>query len=304
MILLPKYQDREIIIPSSAGYGIKGEFRLVLMDCMGKVIRDTGWFPNLITQRGLINVSNSNWNSYTHIGSSSAAPSYYDTTLTSHLAYSNTIQSQVDAVAGAPNYEVSTTLARRFAAGVGTGTIREMGINNSSSNTAMCIRSLVSPAITKLADQVLDVYHKFSIYRRLTDQTGTVSIGAGSYSYTLRGLNIDESFTKYALSPFVPNPSPNYSGVSNGGLVALTAQPAPSVVQSAGITTGSKGEGYTNFAVNFGLNEGNISGGFNLLFVYDQFNFTGGVQVYLSPKVPKTASDVMTINMQMTWAAR
>jgi hypothetical protein len=114
---------------------------------------------------------------------------------------------------GPSTYIARQTQGYRFAAGVGTGTIREFGTGPSSSNINMCVHTLVSPEVNKAADQVLDVYYRFSVYPDLTDNTGSVLIDGQTYDWVSRVARIEDyDAPMYFMEPY---PSPTYHWVSS-----------------------------------------------------------------------------------------
>jgi hypothetical protein len=87
--------------------GVKrgGEFRLIVRDLMGRVTQDTGWFPNLLTDQGLINMAAQNaWSSNMNVGSGTTPPAFTDTSLVSWMAdvYSSIVDSGGTAGSGSP----------------------------------------------------------------------------------------------------------------------------------------------------------------------------------------------------------
>ena len=194
---IKKYKDIIVDNPITTKMGVGGEFNLVLRDANGRYLYETGWFPNLITDFGLIQMySLASYDTYFHIGSSNQAPAVTDTSLVSWLAdSSNPTPGYSEGNDGSPDYSWWSIASRRFAAGDGTGTIREVGLSNTSSNTNMVIRALVTPEITKNVDQVLDVYYRFRIYPNLTDSTGQVDVEGELYNWTQRWASIQTADT-------------------------------------------------------------------------------------------------------------
>jgi len=189
-IFVPKSQEYEVEPCLSLPLArMRGEVRLVLMDSDGTVRQDTGWFPNLITNGGLVRMGvNGNWASTILIGSSATAPSNSDTSLGGFLASAGVSYDDNQNIPVAPNYEMWVTFKARFNAGVGTGTIREVGFHPSdqTANTNISTHALVSPAVVKGSTQVLDVFYRMYRYPYLTDRTGVVAIEGVNYNYIVR----------------------------------------------------------------------------------------------------------------------
>jgi len=157
--------------------GIKGEIRAILRNPDGSIAQDNGWQPNRILNQGLTRMGDTaSWGNNGNVGSSSAAIVDTQTGCQSYLGntFGSTFIERTDP-AVAPNYEAYHIARWRFNAGVATGTIREFGIGTSTNNSCST-RVLVSPAMTKSASQVLDIYYKMTMYPDLATYTGTIDI--------------------------------------------------------------------------------------------------------------------------------
>jgi hypothetical protein len=270
MIIVPKYKDI-LVRPPTVRCGVGGEFRVIRYNCMGQVNYDSGWLDNMIVNQGLgLQTTEANWNNYTYIGSDATAVTATDTTMGSLLAYSATLQgSPTRTGAGASPWWVASERTHRFAAGVGTGTVREIGVGEDTAATKMVSRIVIPTPVSKAADQVLDVIWRHKLYPPLGDVTGTVTIDGAVYDTTVRGLYYDYvgSGTQ-TLGQFGPNTaSGSNQGVADGNLGALddttplgtTANSAESRTWLTGGVTGTTG--YREWDVLFGLNYGNLGAG-------------------------------------------
>ena len=119
--------------------GIGGEFRAVLRNPDESIAYDSGWGDNLITNLGLTMFSSLDGLvpfSYCYIGNSTAAPAVGQTTMPSLLAsVAPSTQTPTNSTnVGTPNYERFATKTWRFGAGVGTGTIQDMGVGATSTS--------------------------------------------------------------------------------------------------------------------------------------------------------------------------
>jgi len=252
---------------------VGGEFRCILRNSMGGIVQDTDWFPNLITNTGLANMHTQSWFNNLHIGASSTAPAFTNSTLGSWLAVASSLLSQTEGPGPvAPNYEYYTTRGWRFNAGVGTGTVAELGISWSSTNVNMCIRALVSPTIVKAADQVLDVYYRFKLWPNLSDVVGVVPIAGDNYNYTLRSKDLDENdfqrtFTQMRwpldgsfISAYQDNIAAITSApsVTSGGSSSNAETYVPTVVGSG--SDSGLGTGYQDTQYRYHLDEANSAG--------------------------------------------
>jgi hypothetical protein len=306
MILIPKYKEicnKEPIVSAKSHVG--GEFRLKLRGPDGRTVKDTGWFPNLITTFGLEEMGQVNWAEYMHVGSGNTAPDVSDTALQTWMAVgANTGPADVNANSGSPNYIISTIRARRWIAGVATGTIREVGVSSANTNTDMVVRALVSPVIVKAADQALDVYYKFSIWPSLIDVTGSIG---GLGSYTLRAKEVDDTFAPRAFNPLAPDSSPNAHVAWSGAIGSVTGSPTGSNDSS---TSGlspviyDQGAGYTDYYVYWDLADGNF-GGINSVSSQNlTLSTAGGCQIGFGSTIAKDATKIFQLNLRQAWAVR
>jgi hypothetical protein len=244
---------------------MSGEFRIQRYTD-GIMDYDTGWFSNLIVDQGLLLCTTQfTWYNYTYIGSAGSAPTVSDTQMGALLASSTTEPTaNVNTYGVAPNYEFSETVVRRFNAGVGTGTIREIGIGyNSTSVGGLFARHNVTPEITKAANQVVDVSYRFTVWPQIADVAGTSVISGITYDTITRGLNLDATNTD-AFRQFGPQDSLNSIwNCWDGGLGALDANTPQGTEGLAGmdITWGAAAQGSRIFNNKWGLGNGNAPGG-------------------------------------------
>lgn len=81
----------------------------------------------------------------------------------------------------APNYGKSQIRTTRFNAGVGTGTVRQIGLcADSLAASLFCVHVLPVPVI-KAANQVLDVLYRITVYPSLISNTVSAVIGGVTY---------------------------------------------------------------------------------------------------------------------------
>lgn len=291
--------------------GLGGEFRLVKYNSMGQMNYDSGWFGNLITNNGLslCTTWGTSWANVHYIGSGSTAPAFTDTQMESFLAYSQVPQgSPVKVWNSSSPYELHETQTRRFDAGVGTGTVREVGAGQNTAGTNMFAHAAVSPAIVKASDEVLDVSYRLKIWPRISDVGGTVVIDGITYDTVNRALLLNaimSPFDRYYHDGSFPSYHYTYDGLL-GALTANAPLGAPSPdIQGAVVTAGSGGSGFRNYTVDYGLNEGNAPLGVRTaktrvatdLHWQTQFTAQG-----TGLRIPKNATKIMTLVYQYTWA--
>lgn len=178
------------------GSGLQGEYRCVLYDNEEdmNVIHDTGWHDNVITNLGLdLYGSDANWEQYFYIGNGTTPVDFTDTAMEGFLAQSTTPGNgdQVQTVPISPDWTSAQTKSKRFIAGVGTGTITELGVGSSTDGTELFCHQLVAP-IVKAAINVLDVIWRLTVWPDLTTTAGSVTIDGVVYDTLIRRSNADD----------------------------------------------------------------------------------------------------------------
>ena len=243
-----------------------GEFRLWTYepyrnDDIGLIVADdTGWFPNLVLDGGLINMTTQTfWATRFNIGSSSTPPSVTDTALLAFLGVNNTSFTDNVTNLGADDYQGQATRTRRFNAGNGTGTIREIGVSESTNNTNLSIRTLVTPEITKADAQILDASYRYTAWPSLIDGTGIVNIFGDDYDYTVRMGNVQDLTTVF--NQYIPNASAGLHTVYDGDIGSVTGIPTGDSSNASSLTITGQGSGFCNYTVGFGVDNGNVAGG-------------------------------------------
>jgi hypothetical protein len=316
MIITPKYKEMYTDKPISVNMGVGGEFRLIVRDSMGKAVQDTGWFHNTLLNGGLLNMGNlSTWASYFHVGSSNAAVNQTQSALVAWLAESNTTPvSDINENLGAADYEGRTTRAKRFPAGGGAVTIREVGISSSSPNSNLSIRALVTPEVDKSSEQVLDMYYRFTAFPSQIDATGSVTIDGILYNYIARPGTIDE--TAYTFNQW----SPDSSGIQrayDGDIGDLFNIPAGSSDSSTSVAvdsvTANTVTGTSAYHMFFDLDDGNLGSGLRSIAsqvklgsgasngLKLQVQFGTGVDATGDP-IPKINTKVLTFDLKLEWS--
>lgn len=310
-ILIPKYRhiDEGIIHPINVHHRIGGEIRAMTRDEMGNIKQDTGWIPNLVTNRGIktlvtpYNVGDG-WQTG-HIGSSTQAPAGSDTTLIGWLAADNTSRSlSNERNDGSPNWTFGSTYRFRWTQ-ASAYTVNEFGLSYYSSNQDMNVRALVTPTINKATDQTLDIYHRFTVWPDITTQTGTVTIYGEVYDYELRPAEMDQS--NYAHSEPGGNEAYWYEGGTFG---AINGRPTGTNRYIGGATNAElsqtnnlTGTESRDDRTTWGLDYGD---GFVLDYLFNRMGWTsrtsqsgGGYQVSFAKQVGGTG--IVKANTQIMW---
>mgnify|MGYP001391946184 CR=1 FL=1 len=322
--------NRSIICPDDPVVGLStmsGWYKIekLKVDAHGRAIEASrtvvaDWFPNIITDQGLNRPgSAADWLAACQVGSGSAAPAASNTSLASFIAGSTTIQAQSSgAQASAPFFGWRRN-TYRFAAGVGTGNLSEVGIGWAATGATLFSRALILDAglnpttITKLADEVLDVTYEIRNHPPTSDATGNITItGSGVHAFVTRAAVVTSGAGSWAINNVAGDQfgiAASTSGtVYNGAIGAVTATPSGSI--ATGLTPARSAYSNNSYqrlgTVTAGLNGGNVADGIrSILLNYGGSSGGAGVfQTEFTPPIPKTASNQLTLNVTHTWARR
>lgn len=296
--------------------GLSGRFRLV--KSRDGVVSQELEFDNLILDSGLERLGVGAIIDRCKVGAGNAAPTVADTTLASEVATSTNRRSVTPYLtASTTGRWTEVTTCYRFAAGVGTGTIAEIGMGWASglwSRTLVKDGSGVPTTITKLADETLDVYYTLRIQLPAADITGSIVLEGVTYDYILRPAMINrQGQNAFFGNAFGAHDATDGSSwyPSGSPIAAVDSAPGGNASGdgrvSAAYTPGSKTRRITYSA---GLDAANVVGGFKsiVLPVYGAYNndqqaWQMGFYIAGAPAaVPKTATKIFSIVLDFTWA--
>lgn len=303
-----------IIEPSVAG-----RYKLQAIKVDTGESRDlTDWFDNLITDIGLDRMGTGSAVDYCLVGSGSTAPAFTDTSLASFVASTSMINaSTYGAAASAPYYGWSR-MTFRFAQGVATGNLSEVGVGWSATNSSLFSRSLIKDAggnpttVTVLSDEVLDVIYEFRLYAPASDVSSTFDLSGTTYSYNLRPAYVTSGMPYwYAGNPIhagggirVVNTTYIYPMAFGAGGSLGVATAGPNGVNNGNFFSGnsnaySSGSHSRSGSITAGLNDCNSASGITALLIHTDI---GAYQIEFPTPIPKDATKVFTLNYQVSWA--
>jgi hypothetical protein len=311
--------------------GMEGRYRVsVIRD--GKVVEDTGWFKNLITNQGMdwfgmappnYNVSGQEIiNTHCGVGTGSTAPAITDTHLTAPLAMfpatttlNLTAPTTTAYVSGTPSYW-SYVWTYNFAVGAVVGNIAEVGVGNTvqaDTSPQLFSHALImvggSPGtISVLATDALVVSYEL---RLIIDTTASTA-----YSMTVSGVTYTGNFARIAITTIPQawitlnyNPAGlNYAFLVTGYQDATLAAPTASDmghtaigtftgnVTSSVYVTGSYTLTLSKTAALSDINFANYFSGLKITTHMGSWQFT------ISPVIPKTSTYTLTLGWTFTWA--
>lgn len=289
--------------------GLKGIFNLKFTNVKTGQIRELE-FTNLILNSGLDRIAIGNFIAGCVLGSASSTPVVTDTSITSILGSSTTLQASGVGTANTstPPYWCSYYWTYRFIEGVATGNISQvaMAFGTVSAGTTLFSLALVKDSggtpitITKLADEVLDVTYTLQLFCPSADVTGTVSISGVNYDYVARPAS--------AASWNASIPINTGAGVlaypASSTLGTQLTLPSGSYVQNSTNTYSAYTAGtfYKDLAIYWDLNMGNVSGGIRCIYIdagsrwQIQYSKTSD-----SSAIPKDATKRLTLNVRLSW---
>lgn len=310
-ILIP---SRRLIVPReeiSIAHKLRGWFKLeaVREDGSRRLLAD--WFPNLIVNNGLDLIGTANgWLGDCFVGSGNAAPANTDTSLQTLVGSTSTITVNTQGNSGSSPWFGTTTNTYRFAAGVATGNLAEIGVGVGPTNIfsrALILDGGGSPTtITVLSSEALDATYQLQNNSPTTDVTGNVTIAAVNYAYTIRAAVANQTSNWAVNGGGDQGGLRNTCPVFNGAIGAVTGSPAGATAAATSIANSaySSGNHFIDALVTYGLTAGNVSGGISAVQAFLGVNSAsmGSIQVGFSPSIPKDASHVMTLGLRHTWA--
>lgn len=323
MIILPETRIARIPMPGNAAalqMKIRGFWRLKLRNRDGSVVKDTGWFPNLIVNNGMAMVRDTNgWNTYCELGSSSQAPAVTDTGVISSLGSRqggfNTINGYV---AGGSDYFYQRR-TYRFSEGESTGPIREISLNKMSTGnpTLTFNRSLVVDetqtvtTINKGADQILDAYYEIRNYPPTGDSTGSIDISGTTYDYTVRPSRVYSGSGQWGnIAQETISSNASFHFASDNSLVARssTTLPTNSVnlfgVSGCTFTVTGSGDYYNDIQLQCGI-DGWIFGTGIRTVILRTGNCEWQIQYAKTTgggPIDKTNEDRLRLKYRLSWA--
>ena len=289
--------------------GLKGIFNLKFTNVNTGQIRELE-FTNLILNSGLDRMAIGNFFTGCVLGSASSTPVVTDTSITSILGSSTTLQTHGVGTANTSTtpYWCSYYWTYRFIEGVATGNISQvaMAFGTVSAGTTLFSLALVKDSggtpitITKLADEVLDVTYTLQLFCPSADVTGTISISGVNYDYIARPA--DAAYWA-AYNP-INTSAQVLAYQASSTLGTQLTQPSGSYIQNYTNTYSAYTAGtfYKDLAIYWDLNNGNVSGGIKCIYInagsYWQIQYS---KTSDSSAIPKDATKRLTLNVRLSW---
>lgn len=293
----------------SAGPAFEGRYIMeaVRLDGTRRPLAD---FKNVITDIGLNRIgANGDWLNNCQVGTGSNAATTSDTQLQSFVASTSSLNVNTETAQASSPYYSQRLRTFRFGLGAAAGNLSEVGVGWAATNTAALFsRARIldgsgnPTTITVLSDEYLDVTYVCRKYPSTTDTTGTVVIAGTTYDYTVRAAYVTNiSYQKIPESAGSSNVAYGESvGAGSGTITAITTGPSTTTIAPsyAAYVNNSYQRDCT---ATWGLTQANYAGGIQSFINLGPFS---AYQVGVSPAIPKTASQTLSVTLRISWARR
>jgi len=187
------------IIKIKTTIGLKGFFRLRIINKFNKIRVDTGWFSNTILDAGRnIMADRGDWMDYCQVGTDNTTPTQSDTSLLGYIAGTSNIVSTTTGQASSAPYFGWKRKTFRFAVGDTAANLNEVGVGWGLSGSTLISRALIldpstqlPTTITPLADEFLEVMYELRYYAPTTDVViPQVTLDSVVYDTIVRAANV------------------------------------------------------------------------------------------------------------------
>lgn len=276
-------------------------------------------FKNLITNAGLDRVGDANLQhtlgyGVCKVGTGATIPSVFDTALSAQTGSASGSGSAKTPVINSTTLPYSTTLEYTYTFNVGavSGNLSEVGIFTPSS--VMWSRSLIKDSngnpttISILPTEQLKVVYTLVRYLP-SEKTGTVSISVNgtptSFDYVLRPANLQTSTTTYWNSDVGRGTTALYTSETQT-LGGITEAPSGTSKWNVGTSPGYVAGTYSiNEVYTLGISDAVYTTGIGSMCYGGEYATYAdaycGFQISFTPKIPKTATQSLTLTFQRTW---
>lgn len=308
----------ELILPSMR---VAGEYTLRSINRFsGKVVRELGPFPNLITNAGLDAVAGLARVTGLRVGTGNIPPAFSDTALVAQVAASTSLQSSSFAQNQTADKYHRATRTYRFAPPGVPHNIQEVGAfgdNNLMWSRALVVDGSGSPtSFSWGADEILDVTYTLRRYPPLTDLETTMTVNSTTYDVVCRAADADNwgwlSESNIALgATLAEGDGGSGSQVFSGAIGTIDGTPTGQMLGSSTSRSDfayTSGNFYRDGQVIWGPTSGNgninsfLIGYMPMSFRLPDYRFQVGI-VGGGPLV-KTNVQTLALNWRVAWARR
>lgn len=289
------------------------EYKLTVLDgATRRVMRESGWSPNLVTDIGLDRIGSGNTiGGFCRIGTGTTTPANSDTQLVAQSASTSSIVVPTSRVnAGSPTYHSTATCTFEFSLGSVVGNMAEIGIGWASTGATLFSRARIldgggtPTTITVLVTEILQVTARLALYPTLTDATGSVVIGGVSYNYTARTSQANSVHAIDTNGPMLSSISAPIAYTGAIGTVTGLPSGTSGVLTAGSFSSYTNGNYFRDYSLSAGIGVGNLSGGIKSI-VSNVGNGSGDVfrtQIEFDTAIPKDNTKTFLLTLRVSWA--
>lgn len=295
---------------------LSGRFRLrkgvVMPDGGEKITGETGWFDNLITDRGMNAIGELAEGTGSilvacQVGTGSATPTFSDTTLGNRIATTTNILSENSSIVVGPPRYGSHTIVFRFAQGAAAGNLTEVGISYQTvANGLLYSRALIQDTLgnptvlTVLATEFLDVEYETRLYIPTGDTSFSILVGGISTTVTVRvSENGNAAYWCNNIPRLRENSTSSLQSTYTGLLGAESSAPSNMIgnFSSVAISNYVPDSHYIDYSRHYLINESNGN-----IRCVKQVSTMGSFQLQYNPVIQKNNTKEMTLRFRHSWA--
>jgi hypothetical protein len=270
-----------------------------------KVLRETGWFDNIILNQGLDAMGTlSTWMNYCHVGNGTSTPVVTQTELDNHIRSSSPVGT-LHAFGAMPTSPYYVYVRYKYYFSSFAGTITEVGVGSSSTN--LFSRTLVvdhdgdPTALKVLSDEELEAIYELRVYPPTVDIVATMNVLGVLTVCTTRAYKVN-AFLNTREGWILPAGAGDYrlSGIHNTQPLANMVTPGAYANSITGIAEAyENGTHYRDITFNFGNNDGNLSPGIKYMVVKLGW---GTYQILFDPPIAKTVNHTLNMTFRHSWS--
>lgn len=296
---------------------VAGRYRILVSDASsGVVLKDTGWFDNLITNQGMnwFGMYSNAMFEYCRLGSGNSEPAYTDVGLASPFVgyattygYSPFLNFKGIVTEGSLRYG-RTVQRYDFAAGAVVGTVREVSVGRSgSNNTSAFSRSLIKSngvpiELVVTATDLVTVYYEVRNYHSIAPISSSVIINGVTYGVTIQGVNVNSTYywaADYTSSGSSPHVS--YTTLSDYNYWSKDNTTYPSSSGFSSITSSTYvPNSYERSATGI-INNGTSAIDVKAMSISQSGNSLGYYLIVFNPHIPKAANQKLSLTAKLSW---
>jgi hypothetical protein len=304
--------------------GLRGEYRLCARNAeTGEITRETEWFPNLITNRGLDDLGATGVGpiSTCCVGEGNTAPAFTDVALvTYHQSTTNINRNFVTGTA--PDYIGKCNMICLFPTQAVNKNYAEVGMGRGASGNLLWSRALIVDSggapttFTVLVGEQLEVTYRLWLVPPIVDSTYNVTIAGVVYNCTTRASNLPSFISGSFMSRGIEWGSGTQTtpmDIYTGAIGAITASPSGSqlnpgtIASPAAYTTGNYYRDYTH---SWSTSQANVGAGFRSIRYGVTCDAGSGsptlmpclFQTDFGAVIPKDNTKTMTLTLRWSWA--